>query len=63
MVRLQVNQYIPAHILDILIENLEMDPKDVYRVAGPLDLGSLREIQQVDRPDLKDKPFVPYTPP
>ncbi len=62
VVRLQVNQYIPAHILAILIENLEMDPKDVYRAAGPIDLGRLRQLQQLDRPDLKDKPFVPYTP-
>ena len=63
VVRLQVNQYIPAHILDILIENLEMDPKDVYRAAGPIDLSRLRQLQALDRPDLKDKPFVPYTPP
>ncbi len=63
VVRLQVNQYIPSHILDILIENLEMDPKDVYRVAGPLDLSRLRQLQSLDRPDLKDKPFVPLTPP
>jgi len=63
VVRLQVNQYIPAHILDILIENLEMDPKDVYRAAGPIDLSRLRQLQTLDRPDLKDKPFVPYTPP
>ena len=63
VVRLQVNQYIPAHILEILIENLEMDPKDVYRAAGPIDLSRLRQLQALDRPDLKDKPFVPYTPP
>ena len=63
VVRLQVNQYIPAHILDILIENLEMDPHDVYRAAGPIDLSRLRQLQSLDRPDLKDKPFVPHTPP
>ena len=62
VVRLQVNQYIPAHILEILVENLEMDNKDVYRAAGPIDLGRLRDLQALDRPDLKDKPFVPYTP-
>ena len=63
VVRLQVNQYIPAHILEILIENLEMDPHDVYRAAGPIDLSRLRQLQSLDRPDLKDKPFVPHTPP
>jgi polyphosphate kinase len=62
VVRLQVNQYIPAHILDILIENLEMDPKDVYRAAGPIDLSRLRDLGNLERPDLKDKPFTPSTP-
>jgi polyphosphate kinase len=63
VVRLQVNQYIPSHILDILVENLEMDPKDVYRVGGALDLSRLRQLTTIDRPDLKDKPLAPYTPP
>lgn len=63
VVRLQVNQYIPAHILDILVENLEMDPKDVYRAAGPIDLSRLRQLGSLDRPDLKDQPFSPSTPP
>jgi polyphosphate kinase len=62
VVRLQVNQYIPAHILDILVENLEMDPKDVYRAAGPIDLSRLRDLGSLERPDLKDKPFTPSTP-
>jgi polyphosphate kinase len=63
VVRLQVNQYIPARILDILVENLEMDPKDVYRAAGPIDLSRLRHLGNLDRPDLKDQPFTPATPP
>jgi polyphosphate kinase len=62
VVRLQVNQYIPAHILDILVENLEMDAKDVYRAAGPIDLSRLRDLGSLERPDLKDKPFTPATP-
>jgi polyphosphate kinase len=62
VVRLQVNQYIPAHILNILVENLEMDPKDVYRAAGPIDLSRLRQLSGLDRPDLKDHPFAPAIP-
>ena len=62
VVRLQVNQYIPAHILNILVENLEMDPQDVYRAAGPIDLSRLRQLGNLDRPDLKDHPFTPATP-
>ncbi len=33
------------------------------RVDGPLDLSRLRQILSLDRPDLKDIPFLPHTPP
>ena len=62
LVRLQVNKTMPADILEILTSNLELDPKDVYRVNGPLDLGRLKQLGNLDRPELKDKPFVPSTP-
>jgi len=63
VVRLQVSREIPEHILETLIANLVLDPRDVYHVDGPLDLSRLRQLLAVDRPDLKDAPFVPYTPP
>jgi polyphosphate kinase len=62
VVRLQVSQDIPEHILATLVENLELDPRDVYRVDGPLDLSRLRQLPALDRPDLKDAPFIPHTP-
>ena len=62
LVRLQVKRGMPEQILEILTSNLELDPKDVYRVDGPLDLGRLKQLGSLDRPDLKDKPFVPNTP-
>lgn len=63
VVRMQVSRDIPEHLLETLIANLELDPRDVYRVDGPLDLSRLRQLLAVDRPDLKDAPFLPYTPP
>jgi polyphosphate kinase len=60
---MQVSRDIPDHLLEILTANLELDPRDVYHVDGPLDLSRLRQLLGVDRPDLKDAPFVPYTPP
>jgi polyphosphate kinase len=63
IVRLQVNVSMPEDILEILTSNLELEPKDVYRVNGPLDLGRLKQLGALDLPDLKDKPFVPFTPP
>ncbi len=62
VVRVQVNAEIPAQILEILTSNLELDQNDLYRVDGPLDLGRLRHLLTLDRPDLKDRPFLPFTP-
>jgi polyphosphate kinase len=62
LVRLQVNRSMPEDLLEILTSNLELDPKDVFRVNGPLDLGRLKELMNLDRAELKDKPFVPFTP-
>jgi len=63
VVRLQISNDIPEHMLETLIANLELDRRDVYPVDGPLDLGRLRQLLSLDRPDLKDAPFLPYTPP
>jgi polyphosphate kinase len=61
-VRLQVDSRTPASIVDFLAGKLELDHSDIYRVHGPLDLSRLRHLLSLDRPDLKDKPFLPYTP-
>lgn len=57
VVRLSVNKDMPDYILDILIENLRVDPNDVYKFEGPLGLSSLMELDKIDRFDLKYKPF------
>ncbi len=62
-VRLQTDSSISDHILQILIENLEVSPEDVHRVQGPLDLTRTRQIASLDRPELHDEPFEPWTPP
>ena len=59
VVRLLVDQTMPAPLLEILTNNLEIEPSGVYRVDGPLNLGRLRQLATLDRPDLKDKPFSP----
>jgi polyphosphate kinase len=61
-VRLQVDARTPASMIEFLAAKLELDSSDIYRVHGPLDLSRLRHLLSVDRPDLKDKPFLPYTP-
>ena len=61
-VRLEVTGEMDDKVLDLLTRELEVDPGDVLVVPGVLDLSSLWAIVRVDRPDLKDDPFVPGSP-
>lgn len=54
VVKLAVENQIPQRILDILVENMEVVPEDVYMLQGPLGMHSLIELFKIDRPDLKD---------
>ncbi len=62
-VRLQVDTSMPDPLVEILASNLELDASSIYRVDGLMDLSRLRYLAALDRPDLKDKPFLPATPP
>ncbi|MEU0765198.1 amino acid--tRNA ligase-related protein, partial [Streptomyces microflavus] len=63
-VRLEVAASISDHMLELLVRELDMDGHDVLRVPGLLDLSALWLLYgEADRPDLKDKPFVPATHP
>lgn len=62
-VRLQVEADMPDSMVNFLAEKLEVDPASIFRINGPLDLGRLKHLLNLKRPDLKDKPFLPYTPP
>jgi len=59
VVRLQVAADTSDKVLEILATNLPIDKQDVYAVEGHLGLARLMELCALDRPDLKDKPFVP----
>jgi polyphosphate kinase len=62
-VRLEVTESMDPQILDVLLSEMEMRPGDVLQVPGLLDLGSLMALYDLDRPELKDDPFVPLTHP
>jgi polyphosphate kinase len=62
-VRLEVADDMTENMLELLLRELEVNPGDVIEVPGLLDLSSLWQIYGVDRPALKDPPFVPATPP
>ena len=61
-VRLEVQDDISDEVLSLLVREIEMDERDVLRLPGLLDLTSLFRLVDLDRPDLKDEPFVPATP-
>lgn len=59
IVRLEVEEKIPDEILDFLIEDLELDSTEVYKVDGPINLGDLMYLCGIDRRDLKDEGYAP----
>ncbi len=62
-VRLELDNRMPERIREILVSNLEMKPYQVFATDGPLGLSHLMELMSIDRPDLKDPPFLPVVPP
>ncbi len=63
VVRVEITEDMPASVLQILATNMELEPEDVYKIAGPLSLVRVRQLARLDRPDLKFAPFVPAMPP
>ncbi|BBZ23701.1 polyphosphate kinase [Mycolicibacter hiberniae] len=62
-VRLEVADDMTEHMLELLLRELDVNPGDVIEVPGLLDLSSLWQVYGQDRPDLKDRTFVPATHP
>ena len=62
-VRLEVADDIDDEVLNLLVDEIDVDRENVQRVPGLLDLSSLWQIYDVDRPQLKERPFVPATHP
>ena len=62
-VRLEVDDTMTAQMASFLLEQLGLEAVDLYRVNGPVNLVRLMSVpDQVDRPDLKYKPFHPGLP-
>ena len=51
-VRLEVSDSISQEVLDLLVRELNLNPDAVIRVRGPVDLGGLNEIADLNRPEL-----------
>jgi polyphosphate kinase len=62
VVRVTVNDDMPTHIREILLENLELETNDIITLEGPMGLGGLMYLYSIDRYDLKDPPFKQTVP-
>jgi polyphosphate kinase len=61
-VRLEVSESMSERMLERLTSGLGLAADQVFRIQGLLDLADLAELTALDRPDLKDEPWVPRTP-
>ncbi len=60
-VRLEVEEAMDAHVLDLLIRELGVAGSEVYRLPAPLDLRALNVIADLERSELHFEPFVART--
>jgi polyphosphate kinase len=61
-VRLEVSAGMPEEMIAYLTESLGLSPEDVYVTDGPLKLQAFMSLYDLNRPDLKDEPFLPTQP-
>ncbi len=60
-IRLEITDTTSPFLSELLADQLGVSQDEVYRLPSPLDLTVLFELGSVDRPDLKNRPFVPTT--
>ncbi len=59
IVRLEVEEKMPQRMLDFLVDDLELDSTEVYKVGGPINLGDLMFLHSIDKRNLKDEGYAP----
>ena len=60
-IRLEITDTTSPFLSQLLADQLGVSQDEVYCLPSPLDLTVLFELGSVDRPDLKNRPFVPTT--
>jgi polyphosphate kinase len=61
VVRLEVSSSVSRDMRLRLEERLGVGKDHVYPIRGLLDLADVAQLYAIDRPDLKDEPWVPFT--
>ncbi len=62
VVRLEVQEDMPQHLLDLLRTHLNIERTDIYQLPGPLGLSQLFDLASLDVPALRDAPYIPVIP-
>jgi polyphosphate kinase len=62
-VRLEVAEGISTDLLHLLVSAVDVHEATVFLSDGPIDLGGLRGLSGIDRPDLAPEPWTPLIPP
>ncbi len=60
-IRLEITEDMDDVTLGLLVRELDITDREVYRLPGPLDLGGLFSLSGLDRPDLRYPKHVPAT--
>jgi polyphosphate kinase len=62
VVRVEASESMSTRMLERLKTGLGVTDEQTYRIQGLLDLADLTQVAKLDRPNLKDEPWVPRTP-
>jgi polyphosphate kinase len=59
--RLEVSETVSRAMRDRLEEGLDVTAEQIYPIRGQIDLAELLQVASIDRPDLREEPWVPVT--
>jgi polyphosphate kinase len=59
VVRLAVEADMPAEARSVLVEQLDLDPAEVFEIEGPLGFEEFGALTDLDRPELRYDPWTP----
>lgn len=60
-IRLEITEEMDEVTRELLVKELDITEREVYRLPGPLDLRGLFDLSRIDRPDLRYPPHLPTT--
>ncbi|HOX35176.1 MAG TPA: polyphosphate kinase 1 [Methanoregulaceae archaeon] len=62
-VRIEVGVTMPESTCHMLMAQTGLSESMVYRIGSPLGMADVMQLPALNRPDLKDSPFIPQIPP